>query len=246
MADGDAPGETPAARVRYGPLVHRQVRHGAILLVVAAVQFIIGNIITQLGYGPPSYSVTGNYISDLGATQCGLFGGSGSFPGHYACSPWYYVFNISTVIMGVLLILAVLLIQTAFPARRSRTIGLGLLLFAGIGTIGVGLSPENVNIHVHSTSAIIAFAGGNLALMVLGVAMFRDTRWDGFRVFTVLLGIVGLIALVLFATGNYVGLGVGGMERLIVAPVLIWAIVVGVHLARIPTYAPTKLGGATN
>jgi hypothetical membrane protein len=153
------------------------------------------------------------------------------------------VFNVSTVIMGLLLVLAVFLIQTAFPARRSRTIGLGLLAIAGIGAIGVGLSPEDVNITVHSLSALLAFAGGGLALVVLGFAMFRDTRWDGFRAFSILCGLVGLVALVLFASKDYAGLGVGGMERLIVAPVLLWAIVVGVHLARIPTYAPSKLAG---
>jgi hypothetical protein len=31
------------------------------------------------------------------------------------------------------------------------------------------------------------------------------------------------------------------MERLIVAPVLLWAIVAGVHLARIPTFAPRSI-----
>ncbi|MGD0257864.1 MAG: DUF998 domain-containing protein [Thermoplasmata archaeon] len=234
--------ESSSPTGRRGPLVHRSVRHGAIVLVIAAVQFIVGNIVTQIGYGS-SYSLSNNYISDLGAVNCGFFGGSGSFPGHYACSPWHDVFNVSTVIMGLLLVLAVFLIQTAFPARRSRTIGLGLLAIAGIGAIGVGLSPEDVNITVHSLSALLAFAGGGLALVVLGFAMFRDTRWDGFRAFSILCGLVGLVALVLFASKDYAGLGVGGMERLIVAPVLLWAIVVGVHLARIPTYAPSKLAG---
>jgi hypothetical membrane protein len=244
MAEGEVAPGTRAARVRYGPLVHRQVHHGAILLAIASIQFIAANIITQIGYGS-SYSISGNFISDLGARYCGYFGGSGSFTGHYACSPWWYVFDASSVIMGLLLILSVLLIQSAFPARRSRTIGLGLLALAGVGAIGVGLFPEDVNIHAHSASALLAFAGGGVALIILGVAMFRDTRWDGYRVFTVVCGLVALIALILFATGTYAGIGVGGMERLIVAPVLLWALVVGIHLARIPTYAPTTLGSAS-
>jgi hypothetical membrane protein len=229
---------------RRGPLVRRSVRHGAIVLFVAAAQFIVANIVTQIGYGP-GYSLSGNYISDLGAVNCGLFGGSGSFPGHYACSPWHDVFNASCVILGLLLILAVFLIQTAFPQRRSRTIGLALLAIAGIGAIGVGLSPEDVNITVHSASATIAFAGSGFALIVLGFAMFRDTRWDGFRAYTLLSGVVGLVALVLFATKTYAGLGVGGMERLIVAPVILWSLVVGIHLARIPTYAPPGVPAAS-
>jgi hypothetical membrane protein len=225
---------------RRGPLVHRSVRHGAILLVIGAVQFIAANVVTQIGYGP-SYSLSQNYISDLGAVNCGLFGGSGSFPGHYACSPWHDVFNASIVVMGLMILLAVVLIQTAFPRRRTRTIGLGLLALAGFGAIGVGLSPEDVNITVHSVSALLAFLGGGLSLLVLGFAMLRDTRWDGFRAFTLLCGLVDLVALILFVSKTYAGLGVGGMERLIVAPVLLWSIVVGVHLARIPTFAPSGL-----
>ncbi|MCI4373774.1 MAG: DUF998 domain-containing protein [Thermoplasmata archaeon] len=235
-------GEPPVAITRRGPLVHRSVRHGAILLMVASVQFLIANIVTQIGYGPPSYSLSGNFISDLGAVHCGVFGGSGSYVGHYACSPWHDVFNASAVVMGLLLILAVPLILTAFPARRSRTIGLGLFALAGFGAIGVGLAPEDVNITVHSLSATIAFAFGALSLLVLGFAMLRDTRWDGFRAFTLLCGLVGLVALILFLEKAYLGLGVGGMERLIVAPILLWAFVVGLHLARIPTYAPPGLG----
>lgn len=237
MATDQPPPVDPTANERYGPLVHRSVRHGAIALVIGAVQFIAANAIVQYGYGS-SYSLTQNYISDLGAVNCGAFNGSGSFPGHYACSPWHVVFNVSIILLGLLLVLAVVLMRTAFPARRSRAIGLGFLALSGIGAIGVGLFPEDVNLAIHSASATLAFAGSGLALLVLGFAMFRDTRWDGFRAYTVISGLVDLVALVLFASGTYLGLGVGGMERLIVAPVLLWSVIVGVHLARIPTFAP--------
>jgi len=236
------PPADPGAAERYGPLVHRSVRHGAYVLIVGSLQFIVGMAITQVGYGS-SYSLTQNYISDLGAVNCGWFTASGPLGGgtHYACSPWHDVFNVSIIVLGLLIILAALLIRTAFPARRSRTIGLAILALSGIGAIGVGLSPEDVNITVHSLSAFLAFAGSGFALIVLGFAMFRDTRWDGFRAYTVISGLVVLVALILFATKNYAGLGVGGMERLIVAPVLLWALVVGIHLGRIPTYAPRAL-----
>ncbi len=247
MAADQAPPPDVAASERYGPLVHRSVHHGAILLVVGAVEFIAAMIITQIGYGRTfdwgsSYSLSNNYISDLGAQNCGPFAtgslGSGS---HFACSPWHLVFNVSIVVMGLLIVLAVILLRTAFPARRSRMIGLGLLAIAGIGAIGVGLFPEDVNITAHSISSLLAFLGSGLALVVLGFAMFRDTRWDGFRAYTVISGLVNLVALGLFLSKTYLDLGVGGMERLIVAPVLLWAIVVGIHLARIPTFAPRSL-----
>ncbi len=229
-----------AGTERLGPLVHRSVHHGAILLLLGALEFIVGMIITQIGYGS-SYSLTGNYISDLGATKCGVFHGATSLVGHYACSPWHDVFNVSIILLGILLVLGAILVRSAFPARRTRTIGLVLLVISGFGAMGVGFSPENVNIDVHSLSALLAFACSGLALIVLGVAMFRDTRWDGYRLYSFLSGLVGLVALVLFVAKVYGPLGVGGMERLIVAPVLLWAIVVGLHLVRIPTFAPRTI-----
>jgi hypothetical membrane protein len=221
--------------VRYGPLVHRSVRHGAIVWIVAVLQFVAAMIVTQLKFA--NYSLTKNLISDLGANTCG------TFSGRYVCSPWYYVFDASVVILGILVIVGVILIRTAFPARGTRTVGLGLLAIAQIGAIGVGLSPETYNPTIHAFSAALAFVGANLALLVLGIAMFRDTRWDGYRAYTMLSGLVGLIAFGLFATGADGPLGAGGMERLIIAPLLLWTLVVGIHLVRIPTYAPPGLRG---
>ena len=57
-------------------------------------------------------------------------------------------------------------------------------------------------------------------------------------------GLVGLVAFVLFEAKTWGPLGVGGMERLIVAPVLLWALVAGIHLVRIPTYAPAGIPGS--
>ena len=247
MPEDSAPPADHTTSERYGPLVHRSVRHGAILLVVGSLIFIGANVVTQVGYGS-SYSLTQNYISDLGAVNCGTFNASGAIgsSSHMVCSPWHDVFNVGIIVMGLLIILSMILIRTAFPARRSRTIGLGLFMIAGVGAIGVGLFPEDVNITLHSVSALLAFAGAGLALLVLGFAMFRDTRWDGFRAYTLLSGLIDLVALGLFVSQTYSVLGVGGMERLIVAPVLLWAIVAGVHLARIPTYAPRVLPKTAN
>src|SRR5580658_8979166 len=104
---------------RYGPLVHRSVRHGAILYIVAVVQFLVGMAVTQLLYGPPTYNLLSNYISDLGAIHCG------PLAGRQVCSPGHEVFNVSIIILGILLILGTLLIRTSFPARSTRSVGLG-------------------------------------------------------------------------------------------------------------------------
>ncbi len=226
---------------RLGPLVHRSVHHAALLWLVGAVQFVLGMGITQWawdyyrGSGTPVYSLLTNYISDLGAVHCA------TYSGRYVCSPWHDVFNVSIVLLGLLLIFGALLIPTAFPRRTSSRIGIALLILSGLGAIGVGLSPEDVNLSVHTASALAAFLGGGLALVVLGFAMFRDTRWDGFRMYSILSGLVSLVALGLFVAKAWGALGAGGMERLIVAPIVLWAIVVAVHLLRVPTFAPSGL-----
>jgi len=222
---------------RRGPLVHRTVHHAAYLLLGGVVAFFLGNGITQWAWDyyrsspTPVYSLLSNYISDLGAIHCG------SFSGRYVCSPGHLVFGGFIVLMGLCLLLAAPLLKTAFAARRSRTIGLGLFGVAGIGAMGVGFFPEDFIPPVHVASAVLAFAGSNLAIIVLAFAMMRDTRWDGYRLFSVVCGLVGLVALILLGVRAWGPLEAGGMERLIVAPVLLWATVVGVHLARIPTFS---------
>ena len=224
---------------RLGPLVHRAVHHGAALWLVAALQFILVMVIVQFAWtGHPGYNLSTDYISDLGNTHCGPWPHADS---RDICSPLHDLFNASIVVMGLLVILGAFLIRTGFPARRSSSLGLALIAIGGIGAAGVGFSPENVNITVHSASALIAFAIGNLSLVVLGFAMFRDTRWNGLRAYSIFSGLIGLIATLLFVRGAYVGLGVGGMERLVVAPQLLWLIVVSVHLLRIRQYAPHAL-----
>ncbi len=221
---------------RRGPLVHRAVHHGAVLWLVAALQFVVAMAVVQLFWsGSAPYSLAHNVMSDLGNTGCAAWPHSTS---PKVCSPWHDLFNGSVIVLGILVLLGVLLVRTAFPPRRSSTIGLALTAIGGLGSVGVGIFPENVDLTVHSISALVAFLLGNLGLMALGFAMFRDTRWDGYRAYTLFSGLIGLVATILFVTRVYLGLGQGGMERLIVAPLLLWLVVVSVHLLRIPQFAP--------
>jgi hypothetical membrane protein len=204
-----------------GPLIPKRARRAGAVLVLGSLEFIIAMIVVQLKY--PGYSDLSNYISDLGGGK----------------SPWAVVFNASVIVVGLLTLLATYLLLSAFNKRFSRTLGLGFFAITGIGAIMVGVFPETspyLNHNIHSISSDIAFIGAGLALIFLPAAMLRDTRWDGYRGFTFLLGIVTFLAIVLFTTSAWGALGPGGMERLIVAPILLWAIVVGVHLLSLPTY----------
>jgi len=207
---------------RLGPLVRRSVHVGAVVLAAGAAQFVLAMAVVQSQY--PGYSLTANYISDLGNTNN---------------SKLWYVFSASIIAFGLLTLLGIWLIRSAFREKTSRTLGLGLLMAAAVGAILVGCIPENVHPGIHQLAAGWTFLASGLGLTVLTLAMLRDTRWDRLRLYTLLSGLVTLAAIAVTASGRYGALGVGGIERIVVAPVILWSLVAGIHLARIPTYAPT-------
>jgi hypothetical membrane protein len=214
-----------------GPLIPIRARQAGGVLLFASLQFIVAMIVCQLKY--PGYSDISNYISDLGGAH----------------SPWALVFDGSVILLGLLTLLGTFLLFSAFNHRLSRTLGLGFLVIAGIGAIGVGVFPETstaIGGHAHEIFSDVAFIGSGLALVILPGAMLRDTRWDGYRAFTLLLGVITLVAIVLFSTSTWGPLGPGGMERVIVAPILLWAIVVGIHLLTLPTYQRVPIAHSTS
>lgn len=200
---------------------------GGLLLLVASVQFVLGMAVTQLGWTTP-YSLSTNYISDLGAVHCGPIGG---IDPRYVCSPWHLVFDSSIVILGLLTLAAVVLLWRFLGPGALSALGLILLALSGVGAMGVGFSPEDVNLTIHQLSALIAFACGNTALILLGAVLWRHLHFGAaYGLLSVILGLVGWFALILFLTHHFWPLGVGGYERLTVAPTLLWAAVVGAKL----------------
>ena len=205
------------------PLVHRAVRSGGVLVAIASVQFVVAMVLVQQHF--PGYSLTGNYISDLGG----------------ASSPWALLFDLSAIALGVLAIPALLLIYSSFDDRPARSIGLTLLIAGAAGAIGVGVFPETTHVlsgRAHDIASAVAFLGGSLGLLGLSFAMQRPERWRFSGRYTLTSGAVSLGATVLFLTGFDLGLGHGGMERLVVAPLLLWMLVEGTHIGLLHRFAP--------
>jgi len=163
------------------------------LLFIAGVQCVLGIIMAEALH--PGYSTSENYISDLGVGPSAL------------------IFNSSVFLLGAIEVIDAYFIQRAFGSRLFTV----LLTLTGVGAMGVGLFPENLGI-VHTIAALITFLFGGLAVIVSYKLMKTPLSY-----FSVLLGAVSLVALVLFGSGNYFGLGKGGMERMIAYPVLLWA-----------------------
>ena len=180
------------------------------LLFVGGLQFIVAMIVAEAVY--PNYSVSANYISDLGVWN----------------KPSATIFNPSIILFGLTILVSAYFIQREF--RRGAITGFFVL--AGLGPIGVGIFPENTFLVngvpvFHSIAAIVSFIFGGIA----AITSYKITQRP-FRYFSVILGIASLFALFLFgATGpGYLGIGVGGMERMIVYPNLIWTIGLGANL----------------
>lgn len=149
----------------------------------------------------PGYKVT-KMISDLGVgTTASLF------------NPTIFGF-------GLLLIAAAYLLRTAGTNRWFIV----LLALTGLGAAGVGIFPETIAIP-HAIGAIMVFICGGLCAIMGYRAFTGPWSW-----FSPVLGIFTLIALVLFVMKIYLGLGAGGMERMIAYPLILWAIGTGAYL----------------
>ncbi len=121
-----------------------------------------------------------------------------------------------------------LLIYEEFKESLSTLVGFSFMAIAGLGTLLVGLFPENSVNSLHLLGATLTFLIGNLALIVLGFSLDIPKT---LRFYTLCSGFISLAALILFSSHHYLGLGVGGMERLTGYPQTMWLIVFGIYIS---------------
>ncbi len=186
---------------------------GALLFFSGVVSFM--GIITAEALYPPGYATGSNEISDLGATR----------PPHSIIhQPSAHIFNSVMMATGVFTIVASCFLYLGFKRKLPAI----LTSLFGLGVLGVGIFPGNTG-NVHALFALLTFIAGGLA----AIATFA-IQTAPFRYFSVLLGVVSLMTLLLYLVlGNanpMVGLGDGGIERWVAYPVLLWVTGFGGHL----------------
>ncbi|MEV0449911.1 DUF998 domain-containing protein [Streptomyces sp. NPDC050600] len=202
-----------------------RVRIGYAAWIAGVVQFFALHVMTESAWARP-YSWARNNISDLGNAHCAL---QAAPEPRYVCSPEHGLMNGSFVALGVLLVVGAALTGDALW-RGGRTAAAARLLLAGagLGFVLVGLAPADVNENQHVLGALLIMATGNIGLILAGFALAEHTptylRWG-----TGLLGATAVTAFGLFLSHHYVGLGMGGMERVAAFPVLLWALTAGVR-----------------
>ncbi len=168
------------------------------LFFVGAAQFILMIVIAEARY-PGGYSVATNALSNLGVGQT-----------EYTNALLY---SASIAVFGAFAFIGSLL--------GRRTLGTGLtitLAAAGACAVGVGLSPIRTSAP-HTAFAFAAFVFGAVSALI----SYRVLR-PPLSHFSVGLGIIALVAIVLLVTQHDLGIGKGGMERMVAYPIFIWAL----------------------
>jgi hypothetical membrane protein len=189
-----------------------------LLLWALCIQYYIAQVVVAESWKTP-FSIAHNTISDLGNTMCRAYGS------RYVCSPLHDVMNCSFVLLGILMMTGSWAIYCGLPRTARSMIGLSCIAVAGLGTMLVGFFPENTISTLHIVGAALPFAVGNIGLIVIasiaGIPRF-------FRLYAAASGIAAIVALMLFLTHDYLGLGIGGMERIVAYPQTIWLILFSV------------------
>lgn len=197
---------------------------------IAKLEFFAAEYIAAAAW--PGYSFRDNTISLLGTHSCEPAPSAPllSDAGIAMCSPRYWALNGGLILAGILTIVGALLTRGAWPPTRTVSIALGLIVIAGIGTIGVGVWPVDGNEFLHIASTLTTFVPGSVGVVLLGATVIPQHWWFG--IVTVLFGAVSLGALALFGGHIYLGLGHGGMERVAGYASTLWYVVAGAFVLR--------------
>ena len=187
---------------------------GGALLSITGIGIIL-SIITNEALYPAArhYSTFANTISDLGGTEP---------PSSYMVQPNRLMFILTMAVAGVLVLTATYLLGRVIERRRF-IVALGLF---GVGLIGIAVFPGNVAI-IHPWFALLCFVGGSIAAILSRKVLDAPLRY-----FAVVLGSVALLATVFGLEsfenwGPQTTFGIGGIERWIAYPVLLWLVLLG-------------------
>ena len=205
-----------AAKTRPGRRLSRPryLAAAGALLLLAGIICLLG-IITAEALYPEGYSTSQNAISDLGATEP---------PDSVIEQPSATIFNWTMISTGIIILAAAFCLQRGFR-RLPVTIFTAL---TGLGILGVGVFPGNYG-SIHAIFALTAFIAGGVAAIV-SIMVQRPP----FSIFSAILGAITLATLLLYMIlgdeGPMSGLGMGGVERWVAYPILIWVLSFGGYL----------------
>lgn len=162
----------------------------------------------------PGYSISKDFISNLGSTRP---------PVIIIKQPSATIFDTTMVLSGLLIIVAGFLLTTKDKLLKTA------IIITGVGSTCIGVFPAYYGL-LHDLIAVSAFlASGSAAIFAAKVSH------PPFKYLSVFLGVLSLLALaigVLIPSLVVPTLGVGGVERFVAYPSIIWLIAYGGYLMR--------------
>jgi hypothetical membrane protein len=185
---------------------------GGLLLFLGGAQFFILLIIAEAVY--PGYNISTNFISDLGAT-CN--------PGCVIYQPSSIIFNSSVILLGILAFIGSYLVYR----KGYHPVGV-LMMIASAGAIGIGLFPETFGMLHLLVSGITFFFSGLSAIISYRISP-SPMSFVSVALGSITLVVFGIFFSASFFGSGYLGLGPGGLERVMTYSVLIWVIGIGAH-----------------
>jgi hypothetical membrane protein len=190
------------------------LRIGGTLSVLAGAGILMA-IITAEALYPAAYSTATNAISDLGGTEP---------PNSVILQPSATIFDVGMMLAGLFVAVAAWFVQRVY-GRLAVTIPMAVL---GVAAFGVGLFPGHTGTP-HALFAMACFISGGVAALCAAIVVSA-----GFRYLSIALGAITLLTLasylVLGESSPLMALGIGGLERWIVYPIVIWLIAFGAYL----------------
>jgi hypothetical membrane protein len=208
------------------------------LILIAGIQFVLGAHIAESTY--PGYSVNQNYLSDLGATVKFTESGVSTI----IQQPASLIFTIIVFTVGAFATTSAYLMFHIAKAKRL-VIFMGLF---GIAMVGIAVFSEVFTL-VHGVFSLIAFFSFALAAIFSFKFQKRPMNYV-----SVVLGVIALFAIVLLELSSLdqilpeLGLpasgfpsfntpiGIGGMERMIAYPMMLWLVMFGASLIAAPEF----------
>jgi hypothetical membrane protein len=185
-----------------------------VLYSSAGFVLLMGIITAETKYPVFRHYTSRQEISDLGGTR----------PPHgLVTQPSAMIFDTTMLIAGVLLLAGAFALWRLY---RDRLLTVVSTLF-GVGALGVGIFPGNTT--PHPFVAMIAFVFSALT----AIAAVRVTSAP-FRFMSLAVGLLSLIALIVSFLGDSSpiakSIGIGGVERWVVLPMILWLAFFGGHL----------------
>ncbi|MEU0503846.1 DUF998 domain-containing protein [Nocardia sp. NPDC005998] len=208
------------------------VRVGAVTWIVAAVQFLVVQLIVQSGWHTP-YSWADNNISDLGNVYCQI--ADPSRP-RYVCSPLHDAMNASFVLHGVLLLAGMLLTGACWGRGRISVSSRILFVINAAGWVLVGFVPADVDENLHLLGALFIMGLGNIGLCCAGFVR-RDSQFGRLRPITLAIAAAAAAAALLFFGQVDVGIGLGGQERVAAFALDVWTLAMAIAILSASTSA---------